>query len=94
MKRLRVPAKARASSQLDYREILPNYDGFVAEFGKEHLTRTMDEFFYALDQSAHLAAEPEFKGWQFPLDDFDWVLNEAVRLLRRASEKKAQIAKN
>jgi len=89
-KRLRVPANARPSKTMDYREIVPEYERFVAEVGKTNLTRAMDEMFYALEQSSKLVTEPELADWQFPLDDFDWILEEALRIISAKPSKRGE----
>jgi len=64
----------------------------VAEVGEEEFREVMDYFFYFISNSVELLDEPELKGYQLPVDPYDFLIFEAYDyLLETVIEKKQSI---
>jgi hypothetical protein len=72
---------------MDYREIVPGYDDFVAEFGKEGFDETMDELFFLLGHSSRLLVEPEFRDLSVPIAPHDFLVFEAAEVIHETFGK-------
>ncbi len=77
----------RLSTYGDLRPLIPNYDEFVAEYGKEYLEDVMDHFFFYLARSPRLAAEPEFQDLDLGIDPYDFLVFEMQDILIEALNK-------
>jgi len=67
----------RLSTMMDYREIVPEYDRFVAEVGEAELKEELDYFYFFLGNSARLAGEPEFQDMELGVDPYDFLIYAA-----------------
>ncbi|RLC61143.1 MAG: hypothetical protein DRI80_09460 [Chloroflexota bacterium] len=81
----------RLSGLLDYREIIPGYDGFVAEVGKAAFEEEMDYFFFFLGNSSRMADEPEFQNVEIGIDPYDFLAYAAFDFLTDTVGKKGSI---
>lgn len=81
----------RLSSLVDYREITPGYDEFVAEMGKEALEEQLDYFYFFLGNSDRLTDEPEFQNVKLGLDTHDFLVYAAFDFLTDMVDKKGSI---
>ncbi len=79
-------AEDRLSTMMDYREIVPGYDDFVAEFGKEGFDERMDELFFLLGHSSRLLDEPEFQDLSVPIAPHDFLVFEATEVIHETLE--------
>ena len=80
-------AEDRLSNLMDYREIVPGYDGLVAELGKERFDEYMDELFFLLSHSARLLDEPEFQDVSVSIHPHDFLVFEAAEVIHETFEK-------
>jgi hypothetical protein len=71
----------RLSTLIDYREITPDYDALVAEFGKETFDEQMDHFYFFLAHSSRLLKEPEFQDARVEIDPHDFLVFEATAVV-------------
>ncbi len=81
----------RLSNLIDYREITPGYDEFVAEMGKEAFEEQMDYFYFFLGNSERLTDEPEFQNVKLGLDPYDFLVYAAFDFLTAMVDKKGSI---
>ena len=83
----------RLSRLLDYRDIIPGYEGFVAEMGKAAFEEEMDYFFFFLGNSDRLTDEPEFRDVELGLDPYDFLVYAAFDLFTDMVDEKGSIFK-
>jgi len=76
---------------MDYREMLPGYDKFVAEMGKEAFEEQMDYFYFFLGRSGRLGSEREFQDVTLDLDPYDFLVYAASDFLVDMVNKKGDI---
>lgn len=70
----------RVSSVVDLSQ-MPEYKEFAAEVGEEQFLEVMDYFFYFIGNSLELLEEPEFQGFQLPIEPYDFLVFEAYDYL-------------
>jgi len=66
----------RLSRHIDYADIVPNYEQWVAQEGEAEVQETLDYFFYLVITSEALLTEREFADWRWPLDPHDYLVYE------------------
>jgi len=81
----------RLSNLVDYRDITPDYDEFVAEMGKEALEEQLDYFYFFLSNSDQLADEREFQDVNLGIDPYDFLVYAAYDFLTDMVDKKGSI---
>lgn len=79
----RLRREDRVSTLIDYRDIVPDYDAIVTEFGEEAFDERMDQLFFFLGHSARLLDEPEFRDASVDIDPHDFLVFEAADVVRK-----------
>jgi hypothetical protein len=81
----------RLSRIMDYSEIIPGYDEFVAEMGVEDFEEQMDYFFFFVSHSSRLIDEREFRDVNLDLDPYDFLVSAAAEFLLGLVEEKGSL---